>query len=188
MPNVRKRTPFSSAGDEDDSLRDKLVLDDQEQEQVVQTLQAENDASDRQIWLCLQVVMGCFAFLHALYLFRRENPLNPFLSNAQPPRITFDVLLGLLHTSIVLSLVVFPRMDGHVQGSRSPPTYYLQQYAAAAIAPAYCALTRQGLTNFVWWSFALIAVVLHHSFHVLIRRGTASISQLEELKYDSRGA
>ena len=127
-------------------------------------------------------------FRHALYLFRRENPLNPFLSNAQPPRIPYDVLLGLLHTSIVLSLVVFTHSNGHVQGSRSPASYYSQHYAAAAIAPAYCALTSQGLTNFVWWSFALAAVVLHHSFHTLIRRGKASISQLEGLKYDSRGA
>jgi hypothetical protein len=29
MPSLRKRAPFSSAGDDDDSLRDKLVLDDQ---------------------------------------------------------------------------------------------------------------------------------------------------------------
>ena len=124
-------------------------------------------------------------FRHVLYLFQRENPLNPFLSNAQPPRIPFDYLLGLLHTSIVLSLELFPRMDGR---SLSSTTYYSQHYAAAAMAPAYCALTSQGLTNFVWWSFALTAVVLHHSFHTFIRRGKASISQLEELKYDSRGA
>ncbi|KAI9443084.1 hypothetical protein H4582DRAFT_1154573 [Lactarius indigo] len=185
MPDVRKRTPFSFAGDSDDPLRDTTVLDDQEQEQVVQTLKTENDASDRQIWLLLRVVMGFFTFLHALYLFRRENPLNPFLSYAEPPRIPFDVLLALLHTAIVLSLVVFPRLDGHIQGTR---THYLRLYAAAAIAPIYCALTGQGLTNFVWWCFALTAVVLHHSFHTLIRQGEASISQLEGLKYDARGA
>ena len=138
---------------------------------------------------CLQSLSVEFAeFRHALYLFRRENPLNPFLSNAQPPRIPYDVLLGLLHTSIVLSLVVSPHSDAHVQGSRSPTSYYSQRYVAAAIAPAYCALTSKGLTNFVWWSFALAAVVLHHSFHTLIRRGKASISQLEGLKYDSKGA
>ncbi|KAF8272257.1 hypothetical protein EI94DRAFT_1718837 [Lactarius quietus] len=177
MPSVRKRTPFLFAGEEGDSLRDRPVLDDQEQEQVVQTLKAENDASDRQIWLCLRVVMSCLAFLHALYLFRRDNPLNPFLSNAQPPRIPFDVPLALFHTLIVLSLVVFPRLDSNVQVSRGTPTN-----------PTYCALTSQGLTNFLWWSFALAAVALHHSFHTLIRRGKASVSQLEELKYDSRGA
>jgi len=176
------------AGNEDKSLTDRLVLDDQEQEQVVHTLKAENDASDTQIWLCLRVIMGCFTFLHALYLFRRENPLNPFLSNVQPTRIPFDVPLALLHTSIVLSLVVFASLDGHVPGSRTPTTYYPQLYAAAAIAPSYCALTSQGLTNFLWWSFALTAVALHHSLYTLIRRGKASISQLENLKYESRGA
>jgi hypothetical protein len=34
-----------------------------EQEEVIQTLKAENDASDRQIWFCLRLVMGCLAFL-----------------------------------------------------------------------------------------------------------------------------
>lgn len=125
---------------------------------------------------------------HLLYLFRRENPLNPFLTNAQPPRIPFDVPLALLHTSIVFSLVVFPRLDSHVQDSRAPTTYYPQLYAAAAMVPTYCALTGQGITNVVWWGFALTAVALHHSFDNLIRRGKASISQLEKLKYDSRGA
>ncbi|KAH9080679.1 hypothetical protein EDB83DRAFT_1008068 [Lactarius deliciosus] len=136
-------------------------------------------------WLVVPAVHLTCRVRHALYLFRRENPLNPFLSNAEPPRIPFDVLLALLHTMIVLSLVVFPRLDGHVQGTR---THYSRLYAAAAIAPAYCALTGQGLTNFVWWCFALIAIVLHHSFYTLIRRGEASISQLQELKYDARGA
>ena len=126
-------------------------------------------------------------FRHALYLFRRENPLNPFLSN-EPPQIPFDLPLVLLHTSIVLSLVGFSRLDGHGPDSRTPTTYYPQLYAAAAIAPSYCTLTSQGLTNFLWWSFALIAVALHHSLHILIRQGKASISQLEKLKYESRGA
>ena len=88
----------------------------------------------------------------------------------------------------MLGLVVFHSLDAHIQGARAPTTYYSQLYAATAIAPTYCALTGQGLTNFVWWSFAFIAVVLHHSFHTLIRRGKASISQLEELKYDAKGA
>ena len=125
---------------------------------------------------------------HLLYLFRRESPLNPFLTNAQPPRIPFDIPLALLHTSIVFSLVVFPRLDSHVQDSRTPTTYYPQLYATAAMVPTYCALTGQGVTNVVWWSFGLTAVALHHSFHNLICRGRASISQLEDLKYDSRGA
>jgi hypothetical protein len=34
-----------------------------EQEEVIQSLKVENDISDRQIWLCLRIVMGCFAFL-----------------------------------------------------------------------------------------------------------------------------
>lgn len=34
-----------------------------EQEEVIQSLKVENDLSDQQIWLCLRIVLGCFAFL-----------------------------------------------------------------------------------------------------------------------------
>ena len=51
-----------------------------EQEEVIQSLKAENDMSDRQIWLCLRIIMGCFAFLSVpigLYSY------DPFKSQVQ---------------------------------------------------------------------------------------------------------
>ena len=83
---LNKRTPFALASDEDNFLAGATVLDEQgkpsciysgrprhssrpsnsiisEQEEVIQSLKMENDLSDRQIRLCLRIVMGCFAFL-----------------------------------------------------------------------------------------------------------------------------
>lgn len=78
---LKKRTPFAFASDEGNPFADASILDDQgkqpsldtfsrpsnstrsEQEEVIQSLKVENDISDRQIWLCLRIVMGCFAFL-----------------------------------------------------------------------------------------------------------------------------
>jgi len=84
---LTKRTPFAFPGDEDNSLADATILDDQgkpscghilwasstfsrpsnntlsEQEEVIKSLKVENDLFDQQIWLYLRIVMGCFAFL-----------------------------------------------------------------------------------------------------------------------------
>jgi len=65
---------------------------------------------------------------------------------------------------------------------------YPRVYVATAIAPTFCSLTGQGLTNTAWWSFALVAVGLHQFFRSLILQGRRNISQLEALKYDARGA
>jgi hypothetical protein len=48
-----------------------------EQEEVIQTLKAKNDASDRQIWLCVRAVMSGFAFLSVrVVCVCSRSPLN----------------------------------------------------------------------------------------------------------------
>ncbi|KAH9998026.1 hypothetical protein BJV77DRAFT_788484 [Russula vinacea] len=169
---LKKRTPFAFASDEDNSPADATILDDQEQEEVIRTLKVENDTFDRQIWLSLRIVMGCFAFLYALYLFRRANPLSPFLSpNAQSPRIPFDIPFALLHSMTLLGLTVLFQLDDDALGFRFPAPNYALVYAVTAIAPTYCSLAGQGLANIIWWSFALVAVTLHHFFRSLILQG-----------------
>jgi hypothetical protein len=125
---------------------------------------------------------------HVLYLFRRVNPLGPFLSNVQPPRIPFDVPFALLHTAILLGLAALSQYDDHTPGIHILVPNYARIYAIAAIAPTYCSLTRQSVANIAWWGFALMAVSLHHFFRSLIRHGKKNILQLEALKYDARGA
>ncbi|KAI0304523.1 hypothetical protein B0F90DRAFT_1269440 [Multifurca ochricompacta] len=74
------------------------------------------------------------------------------------------------------------------QGIRTLAPNHAQVYTITAIAPTYCALTDQGLTNIAWWSSALAAAALYHLFHVIILSGRKGISQLEVMKYDIRGA
>ncbi|KAF8501115.1 hypothetical protein F5888DRAFT_1679219 [Russula emetica] len=186
---LKKRTPFAFASDEDNSLADATILDDQEQEEMIQSLKVENDISDQQIWLSLRIVMGCFAFLYVLYLFRRANPLSPFIStNAQPPRIPLDIPFALLHIITLLALAAPRPLDFNALGVRNPRPNYALVYAVTAIAPTYCLFTGQGLTNIAWWSFALVAVALYHFFLSLIHQGKKNISRLEGLKYNARGA
>lgn len=194
---LKKRTPFSFASDEDNSLADATILDDQEQEEVIQSLKAENDISDRQIWSFMCIVMCCFAFLYALYLFRRVNPLSPFVStNAQPPRIPLDIPFALLHSITLLGLAALcyragtpgKVLENNLLGVRNPAPNYALVYAITAIAPTYCLLTGQILVNIAWWSFALVAVAFHHFFQSLILQGKKNISRLEGLKYNARGA
>jgi hypothetical protein len=89
---------------------------------------------------------------------------------------------------ILLGIAVLARLDVPPQSIYAFVPYRARVYAIAAIAPTYCMLTGQGLTNTIWWSFAFVAVALHHFFHSLILRGRTSISELEVMKYDSRGA
>ncbi|KAI0004634.1 hypothetical protein BJV74DRAFT_763211 [Russula compacta] len=185
---LKKRSPFAFVGDEDNSLTDAVVLDDQEQEGVIQTLKEKNDISDRRIWFCLRVVVGGFAFLYAVYLFRRANPFSPFLSNAQPPRVPLDIPFALLHTIILLGIAILAQVDDYTLGTPILAPNYARVYAITAIAPTYCLLTGQDLINTAWWSLALVAVGLHHLFHLLILQGKKNISQLEALKYSARGA
>lgn len=128
-------------------------------------------------------------FRYALYLFRRANPLSSFIStNTQPPRIPFDIPFALLHTITLLSIAVLPQLDDNTLGVRNPSPNYALVYAVTAAAPTYCLLAGQGLTNVAWWSFALVAVALHHFFRSLVLQGRKNISRLEGLKYNARGA
>jgi hypothetical protein len=135
------------------------------------------------------VIHSSCRFRYALYLFRRANPLSPFIStNAQPPRIPLDIPFALLHTITLLGLAVLCQLDDNTLGVPNPTPNYALVYAITAITPVYCLLAGQGLVNIVWWSFAILAVALHHFFRSLILRGKKNISRLEGLKYNARGA
>jgi hypothetical protein len=88
----------------------------------------------------------------------------------------------------LLGLTVLFQLDDDALGFRFPAPNYALVYAVTAIAPTYCSLAGQGLANIIWWSFALIAVTLHHFFRSLILQGRKNISRLEALKYDAKGA
>jgi hypothetical protein len=94
----------------------------------------------------------------------------------------------LLHTATLLGLAASAQFDDRTLGVGIPAPSYARIYTVTAIAPTYCSLTGQDLTNTAWWGLALVAVALHHVFRSLILRGRKNISQLEALKYDARGA
>jgi hypothetical protein len=133
-------------------------------------------------------------FRYALYLFRRANPLNPFIStNAQPSRIPLDIPFALVHTIILLSLAGGCYLARNVLGDNplgvpDPAPNYALVYAVTAIAPTYCLLTGQGLADIAWWSLALVAVAFHQFCLSLILQGKKNILRLEELRYNARGA
>jgi hypothetical protein len=109
-------------------------------------------------------------------------------TNPQAPRIPLDIPFALLHTITLLGLAVLCQLDDKTLGVHNPTPNYALVYAVTGIAPTYCLLTSQGLANIVWWSFAIVAVALHHFFRSLILQGKKNISRLEGLKYNARGA
>ncbi|KAH9971953.1 hypothetical protein BGW80DRAFT_1173764 [Lactifluus volemus] len=178
ISELRKRSPFTFASDE--SYPGFAILDDQEQEEIIQTLKKENDASDSKIRNFLDVLRLAFTLLHVIYLFRRTNPLNPFLSPAQPLRIPFDILFALVHIMALLDMG-----DCALYWSMC---YRAKVYAITLVAPTYCVLTGKGLTNTAWWSFAFVAAALYHYFHSLILQGERNILELRVMRYNARGA
>ncbi|KAH9969464.1 hypothetical protein BC827DRAFT_1101 [Russula dissimulans] len=103
-------------------------------------------------------------------------------------RIWFCLRIVIACFSSLYGLYLIRRPDNHTLGVRILALTYTRVYVVTAIVPMFCLLTGQGLTDTAWWSFALVAVALHQFFRSLILQGRRNISQLEALKYDTRGA
>lgn len=126
---------------------------------------------------------------HILYLARRTNPLDPFFSRRDPP-IPLDLLFTILHVAIHCNLLMI--LWSHrpfLQNVAGPyPATYTAMYATATAAPMLCLLMGRGSTNVIWWSFALASVCFQHLFHRSVADGHRSLSELESMKYDAKGA
>ncbi|TFY83376.1 hypothetical protein EWM64_g640 [Hericium alpestre] len=188
MTSLRQRIPFNFSNDSDGE--DTHILDEQEQEELIQRLRAQNYDSNELYLRILSIAVALSCFLHLIYLANPDkgSPLAVLLT----PRIPAAPLplanaFALLHAAIHLNLMMMS-YPGRPVSNDIQPLPYLVVYPAAAVAPVLCLFLGLGLANIAWWGVALVIVVLHDAVHRWILQGEESIAQLEKLKYKAKGA
>ncbi|KAI0050395.1 hypothetical protein FA95DRAFT_622209 [Auriscalpium vulgare] len=184
MTALRQRLPFSN--DEDRVNESEFrVLDEEEQEEVIDTLRAQDAESNKLLVVLMRAVIGSSILLHVIYLVRNENPINAFL--APTPPIPYTHLFSAINLAALANLLA-KTWHAHPALQHVPLAPHILMYATAAAAPVFCLVRGSGLTDVVWWSVALVTVGFQHLLHRSIASVETEIEKLESLKYNAKGA
>ncbi|KAI0057815.1 hypothetical protein BV25DRAFT_1830733 [Artomyces pyxidatus] len=182
MAALRQRIPFTLESNEESET---VILDEQEQEEVIENLRTQEDASNRQFRIIVRGIVGSSLCIHLWYLVRRINPFNAFFTPVPP--IPAAALFALIHIAVHANLLLLSWPTRSFMQDITPLSYPTL-YAISGVAPLISFLAGRGAANVLWWSFALGALAFHHAVQLSISRGQAEIAQLETLRYNARGA
>ncbi|KAF8895492.1 hypothetical protein BD779DRAFT_733146 [Infundibulicybe gibba] len=189
--DLRRRTPFKSIESYNDSDTN-IVLDEQEQNELVQTLRESNLASNRQYLMLLDIILLLSVILHSVSLLSPPNH-NPLLSifpktSRENPSVPFPSLFILLalFLHINLGIHIHPqipalRLDLH-------PISFPLTYALAAVAPTLALFLQCPWQTTLWWCFTSILGVIVQIILHSIAQSNESISELDAMKYLAFGA
>ncbi|KAF8577044.1 hypothetical protein K439DRAFT_587503 [Ramaria rubella] len=118
--SLRQRVPFRFSADNEEN--DEVVLDEQEQEEIIETLRNENTSFNQHYYKFLQ---GCLSFtiiFNCWFLVsqRQITPIHIFFPNVKTPLpdlIPFATLFTLLNIMVLLNVMLhlpeelsFPRL------------------------------------------------------------------------------
>ncbi|KAL6304333.1 hypothetical protein BKA93DRAFT_825791 [Sparassis latifolia] len=199
--SVRRRVPFVSS---DTAEEDDHVLDEQEQEELIETLRKQSDASNVHYLILLQITLAFSCMLHLIFVFH-EPKLSPLYAFFPPPpdtsphTIAFPVLFGAVHIllHLNLSLTLLPpthRLRRMLLSLPPPlravpiPLTHPAVLCAAALAPAFSLVLRCGWADVVWWALAGGMTALVWAVQAWISQSERGIRELEGLRYNARGA
>lgn len=192
MSALRQRNVFTFSNDSDEHP-ETLILDDQEQEELIQSLRAQNDQSNSQYLLIARIVVALSCFLHLIYLVNptKESPLAVIFPPGYPdPPLLLSVPFTMLHIILHAALLLLSWKEHPFQFLKHivTPFSYPVTLAASAVAPLCSALLGRAFATTAWWSFAFVIVAMQYSVHRWVLQGEASIVELGKMKYDARGA
>ncbi|KAG7445761.1 uncharacterized protein BT62DRAFT_178470 [Guyanagaster necrorhizus] len=157
MNSLRRRITRPFRDDDDDG--DDYVLDQQEQEELISKLRAENAQSDIQAVRVIQVIVVLSAITHIFFLFTTAPALT--------------VLVLLIHVNLLL----------HIH--HAAQVSYQLTYALSLVAPTLCLFLGSPVA---WWCLTPAVVFVVQSIQDGIDRGTESIVALESMKYHALSA
>ncbi|KAG6890623.1 hypothetical protein C0995_006599 [Termitomyces sp. Mi166 len=194
MQSVRKRALYKFANGNGSEEEDGHILYEEEQEELIQTLKEENQSSNYRF---LTVLRGILIFSFILQIFSLfKNPLlaifPPTISDNTPEiplPIPFTLLNMFLHFN--LALLVFPtelRSLNIFSETRLHPLPYQLTYAIAAVPPTLSMFLRKSWQSTTWWGVTILIVSTVQMVMDSIHEGNESISELESMRYVSRGA
>ncbi|RDB17986.1 hypothetical protein Hypma_000746 [Hypsizygus marmoreus] len=193
MDTLRRRVPFKSS-DLDDAEEDIHILDEQEQENLIQSLKETNITSNKRYLFALRAILVLSLFLQILSFY--ENPLlvmvplaTPGPNHSLPLPKMFTLLSIVLHTN----LVVFVFLDDirnrfQLSDADFHPLSFQLSYVLAAVAPTLSLFLRRPWQSTIWWTLTELVVFTVQTVMELINEGNESISELEAMRYVAPGA
>ncbi|CAL1712586.1 unnamed protein product [Somion occarium] len=200
--SIRQRIPFKFTEDTQDE--DIHILDEQEQEELIQKLKEESDARNAQYRLLLQTVLGLSATLQLVYLLKshKEPPIAALFPGSLSTPFTPIPILNLW---ITLNLFYHANLSLHLMPSSHPIRQFLQRaqrsshrrfiplsypilYVLSAIPVLLSFILETGPVDVAWWLITPTMIYFVHSAQKWIAQETDGIRNLENLRYDARGA
>lgn len=185
-----------------------------EQEEVIEGLRAQEDASNAQNTLLLRIVVSLsallyvvqlascpdlysypcsfLAFSHLVYLLSssKNSPFSVFLSTPSRELPTFiSTVFAFLHLAAHLNLVLltWPAHERPLLQDITPLPYSMT-FSVLSVAPVLSIMISRSLDVVAWWTVALGVAVAQFYAQRWITEGSMSISELEGMRYDARGA
>ncbi|KAJ3996912.1 hypothetical protein F5050DRAFT_1504323 [Lentinula boryana] len=198
--DLRRRITFKFSEETEES---PVLLDDQEQEEVIETLRKENAKSNKQSISMMKIVLLLSTILHIIYFINpADDPLLILIPRANldetiplPRPFTFISLV--LHVNLILLLDSTSVRNVLVQAgiglddSIQLGNYTLSPtlaYALSFVAPAVCLFLRRSWLTVAWWS---ITVSVTYAVQLVLEaaaQGDEHIRSLEAMKYAAPGA
>ncbi|KAH0586197.1 hypothetical protein H2248_007456 [Termitomyces sp. 'cryptogamus'] len=194
MHSIRKRRPFRPTDENRTKEEDEYILDEEEQEKLIETLKKENQSSNYHFITILRVLLILSSILQIISLF--NNPLLTIFPTTIldttpeiPLPIPFTLLNMFLHFN--LALVTFPtelRSLNIFSEAALHSFPYQLTYAVAAVPPTLSMFLRKSWQSTAWWGVTILVVFTVQTVTYSINKGNESISELESMRYVSRGA
>ncbi|EGN98222.1 hypothetical protein SERLA73DRAFT_169246 [Serpula lacrymans var. lacrymans S7.3] len=193
MSELRKRIPFKMASDSTSESDERVILDEQEQEEVIQRLKDENSTWNQRHRILLQAMLGLSCLLEIIYLINPEsNPISsaiPSTSSEQDHPLPFTSLLTVLALLLHLNLALLISPSKTISDA-APflPISFFYVFICSAVPPFLCILTGRTWQMTVWWSVTGTMSWVVYSVRRMIDQADESLVALEKMKYASAGA
>lgn len=172
-------------------------MDEQEQEELIETLRKENEVSTAQYQLLITVLLGLSLSAQLLYLVTpsKRTPIAnifPIAPSHDDSPIPLSTLLTLISIFVHLSISLYchyPRSLFNLILSPPPkPLPYDQAFALSAVAPALALFLWKPWQTLAWWSLGPCMVYVTYTVVQAIELGGNGVAELEELRYVAPGA
>ncbi|KAG9097090.1 hypothetical protein FRC06_007977 [Ceratobasidium sp. 370] len=192
---VRQRKAFAFSEDGEIIEDESRVLDEQEQEEIIDELRQAAKRSNDNMTMAItgMLVLGIVSQLYFLSTMLRGSqltPLSPLLDTILEPRplIPFASILTILHIGI-LALDIISLLPALSNLQKSIPTDF-SRYAplTTCLAPALAILSGRDVAQLAWWCVPAEITALVWVSRGWMAGAAEDIMELEQLRYDSKGA
>ncbi|CAK5284179.1 unnamed protein product [Mycena citricolor] len=195
--SLRQRIPFRA----DEDTEDRVVLDEVEQDEVIDTLHKENTRSTANALLIVDTVLSLASILQLSFLFNGNPLLALFppstMSNLGRYTIPYPAVFVLfalvLHANLALHLhpalirVLLPSYSNSTPLPVAIPLSYPLTFSLAAVPPTFCLFLHHAWQANAWAASPFIVVTLIHSVHETLSEGSEALAELESLRYRAPG-